>query len=171
MALFIPVAAIVFSLKNCEGYIRAILIKQLENEKLSRGAGRRSPPRSEPFLMLMVPALAASCVVEALRVQQCSAVRLANQRGSRQSDRHLNCLPAEIALQHSAHVLAQIDTIITEIDEVALIAVGCAAFVLASAVHFLFVIGSLCPFLDRLTCRLSMRKVFWQRWPALYCCT
>ena len=33
---------------------------------------------------------------------------------------------AEIALQHSAHVLAQVDTIITEIDEVALIAVGCA---------------------------------------------
>ena len=33
---------------------------------------------------------------------------------------------AEIALQHSAHVLSQVDTIITEIDEVALIAVGCA---------------------------------------------
>ncbi len=39
MALFIPLAAIVFSLKNCEGYIRAILIKQLESEKLSKGAG------------------------------------------------------------------------------------------------------------------------------------
>ena len=40
MALFIPLAAIVFSLKNCEGYIRAILIKQLESEKLSKGAGK-----------------------------------------------------------------------------------------------------------------------------------
>jgi hypothetical protein len=40
VALFIPLAAIVFSLKNCEGYIRAILIKQLESEKLSRGAGK-----------------------------------------------------------------------------------------------------------------------------------
>ena len=44
MALFIPLAAIVFSLKNCEGYIRAILIKQLENEKLSRGAGKCLSP-------------------------------------------------------------------------------------------------------------------------------
>ena len=39
VALFIPLAAIVFSLKNCEGYIRAILIKQLERRSLHRGAG------------------------------------------------------------------------------------------------------------------------------------
>jgi len=44
------------------------------------------------------------------------------------SDGHQTRLHAELALQHSAHVLAQIDTIITEIDEVALIAVGCVAF-------------------------------------------
>ena len=40
VALFIPLAAIVFSLKNCEGYIRAILVKQLESETLSKGAGK-----------------------------------------------------------------------------------------------------------------------------------
>ncbi len=57
MALFIPVAAIVFSLKNCEGYIRAILIKQLENDKLSRGAGKRLSPRAAHLLLRMVPAL------------------------------------------------------------------------------------------------------------------
>ena len=39
VALFTPLAAIVFSLKNCEGYIRAILIKQLERRSLNKDAG------------------------------------------------------------------------------------------------------------------------------------
>ena len=48
MALFIPLAAIVFSLKNCEGYIRAILIKQLERRSLHRGAGAHDAASSQP---------------------------------------------------------------------------------------------------------------------------
>ena len=48
VALFVPVAAIVFSLKNCEGYIRAILIKQLERQSLNKGAGTMSRVCSVP---------------------------------------------------------------------------------------------------------------------------
>ena len=55
------------------------------------------------------------------------AVQICTSWMAASADRHRTCPLAEIALQHSAHVLAQVDTIITEIDEVALIAVGCAA--------------------------------------------
>ena len=51
VALFMPLAAIVFSLKNCEGYIRAILIKQLERRSLNKGAG------AHPAASLLPPLL------------------------------------------------------------------------------------------------------------------
>ena len=58
VALFIPLAAIVFSLKNCEGYIRAILVKQLESEKLSRGAGKTL---SDPTLIALMSVRLLTC--------------------------------------------------------------------------------------------------------------
>jgi len=75
VALFIPVAAIVFSLKNCEGYIRAILIKQLENDKLSRGAGKRLSPRGlRDLVACLIPAWwLLLFLVKVLSMQETSA--------------------------------------------------------------------------------------------------
>lgn len=39
LALFVPLAAMVFSLKTCEDYLRAILMHQMQHGTLAPGTG------------------------------------------------------------------------------------------------------------------------------------
>ena len=78
VALFVPVAAIVFSLKNCEGYIRAILIKQLERQSLNKGAGTMSRVCSVPcYARFLSASCACLCVFTATQDALSPAQRIA----------------------------------------------------------------------------------------------